>query len=92
MKGIDLMITKLVGGVAALVALTLVSPALAQTQDGTGSMLPYYYNSDGKKVWGSWGPSSVLSPSQSTSFTHKLYNSAAHDRGTAQIKSRREDQ
>jgi hypothetical protein len=41
---------------AATAAINLASPAFAQTQDRYGSSLPYYYDSSGSMVWGSWGP------------------------------------
>jgi hypothetical protein len=41
---------------AATAAVSLASPSFAQTQDRYGSSQPYYYDSSGNMVWGSWGP------------------------------------
>jgi len=41
---------------AATAAASLASPSFAQTQDRYGSSQPYYYDSSGSMVWGSWGP------------------------------------
>jgi hypothetical protein len=52
--------------VAALAALTIASPAFAQSQDRTGSMLPHYFNSSGEMVWGSWAPPTAATGNQRT--------------------------
>lgn len=41
---------------AVTAAASLASPSFAQTQDRYGSSQPYYYDSSGNMVWGSWGP------------------------------------
>jgi|SRR5687768_5944873 hypothetical protein len=41
---------------AATAAVSLTSGAFAQSADRYGSTLPYYYDSGGGQVWGSWGP------------------------------------
>lgn len=41
---------------AALLAVSVASPAFAQSSDHTGSQMPSHYDSTGKQVWGSWGP------------------------------------
>jgi hypothetical protein len=50
--------------IAALAALTIASPAFAQSQDRTGSMLPHYFNSLGEMVWGSWAPPTAATANQ----------------------------
>jgi hypothetical protein len=42
--------------IAALAALSIASPAFAQSLSRDGSMLPHYFDSSGALVWGSWGP------------------------------------
>jgi hypothetical protein len=42
--------------IVAAVLASIVSPAFAQSPDHTGSQLPYYYESTGGQVRGSWGP------------------------------------
>ena len=42
--------------IAALAAVSMASPALAQSMDHYGSQLPHYFDSSGALVWGSWGP------------------------------------
>jgi hypothetical protein len=39
--------------IAALAGVSIASPAFAQTQDNTGSVMPYHYE-QGREVWGSW--------------------------------------
>jgi hypothetical protein len=41
--------------IIALAALSSGSSAFAQSTDKTGSPLPYYYNSAGAQIRGSWG-------------------------------------
>jgi hypothetical protein len=72
---------------AATAAAGLVSPAFAQTFDRYGSSLPYYYDSSGAQVWGSWGPKeqgsspSKVSTSRAQSVTHhRGYSAYAHVR------------
>jgi hypothetical protein len=64
--GDDRMIVKLVLAHAILATVAIASPALAQSRDHTGSMLPNYYTPTCQQVWGTWGPSqnaaSTLSP------------------------------
>jgi hypothetical protein len=52
--------------VAALATLTIASPAFAQSQDRTGSMLPHYFNGSGEMVWGSWAPPTATTGNQQT--------------------------
>jgi hypothetical protein len=42
--------------IAALAALSIASPAFAQSQSHEGSLLPHYFNGEGEIVWGAWGP------------------------------------
>jgi hypothetical protein len=42
--------------IAALAALSIASPAFAQSQSHDGSLLPHYFNGEGEIVWGAWGP------------------------------------
>jgi hypothetical protein len=42
--------------IAALGALSIASPAFAQSQSHDGSLLPHYFNGEGEIVWGAWGP------------------------------------
>jgi hypothetical protein len=44
---------------AALMVAGIASPALAQSADHTGSQMPYYYNSTGSQMRGSWGPAAA---------------------------------
>jgi hypothetical protein len=50
--------------IAALAAVSMASPAFAQSLSRDGSMLPHYFESSGALVWGSWGPpqASVVHP------------------------------
>jgi hypothetical protein len=41
---------------AALAALSIASPAFAQSQSHDGSLLPHYFSGEGEIVWGAWGP------------------------------------
>jgi hypothetical protein len=75
---------------AATAAASLASPAFAQTQDRYGSSQPYYYDSSGSLVWGSWSPNEQgsASSSQSTASTSRAqstkqprgYSAYAHAR------------
>ena len=49
---------------AALAALSIASPAFAQSQDRTGSLLPHYFNGSGEMVWGSWAPPTAATAAQ----------------------------
>jgi hypothetical protein len=40
----------------AVAALALASPAFAQAANHTGSPLPHYFASNGREIFGSWGP------------------------------------
>jgi hypothetical protein len=42
--------------IAALAAVSIASPAFAQSFERTGSVLPHYYDASGVLVWGAWGP------------------------------------
>jgi len=67
---------------AAAAAVSLVSPAFAQTQDRYGSSQPYYYDSNGSMVWGSWGPKEQSPGASSQSHASvKHAQSAKHVRG-----------
>jgi len=39
--------------IAALAGMSIASPALAQSQDPYGSVLPYHYEGE-TRLWGSW--------------------------------------
>jgi hypothetical protein len=56
--------------IASIVATAAIaSPALAQSRDHTGSMLPNYYRTNCQQEWGAWGPS------PNAAFTpRRLYN------------------
>jgi hypothetical protein len=58
---------------AATAAVSLTSGAFAQSADRYGSTLPYYYDSGGGQVWGSWGPQQ-----QSTANSHQAATSGPH--------------
>ena len=66
---------------AATAAAGLASPVFAQSYDHYGSPLPYYYDSSGSQIWGSWGPKqhgpTVSHSKASTSHAQ----SAKHPRG-----------
>jgi hypothetical protein len=42
--------------IAVLAAVSMASPAFAQSLSRDGSMLPHYFDSSATLVWGSWGP------------------------------------
>ena len=66
----------------ATAAMSLASPAFAQTQDRYGSSQPYYYDSTGSMVWGSWGPKEQSAKGSSQSkATARRTQSAKHARG-----------
>jgi hypothetical protein len=50
---------------AAILAVSIVSPAFAQSFHKTGGQLPHYYGSSGAVIWGSWGPPAVASSGHS---------------------------
>ena len=69
--------------VAALLAASIGSPALAQSFDHTGSQMPYHYDSTGKQVWGSWesqdnsaAPSRSVARNRPVMRSHILYGYA----------------
>jgi hypothetical protein len=49
-------IVKMVLVAAMLTSVAIARPALAQSRDHTGSMLPNYYTPICQQVWGTWGP------------------------------------
>jgi hypothetical protein len=54
------MITKSTVVAAVIATVAIASPALAQSREHTGSMLPNYYDAaTGKQQWGAWGPSEI---------------------------------
>jgi hypothetical protein len=68
---------------AAALALVLFGaagtvPALAQSQDHTGSMLPFYYDTTGKQITGAWAPEAA--PSAATRSPLYLKVEALHPR------------
>ena len=59
---------------AVILAAGIASPALAQSPDHTGSQLPYYYDSTGGQMRGSWAPQDGgIHPA---TRRHTLYGSA----------------
>ena len=67
---------------AATAAASLAPPAFAQTTDRYGSSRPYYYDSSGSQVWGSWGPKEQGSTGSSQSKAPaSRAQSAKHPRG-----------
>jgi hypothetical protein len=57
--------------IAALAAVSIASPAFAQSFDRTGSILPHYYDASGTMVWGAWGP-----PQAPATINHRVARSA----------------
>jgi hypothetical protein len=52
-------------------------PALAQARDHTGSMMPFYYDSTGGQVTGSWSAAAPITIGQHTAQSSQhLYLSA----------------
>ncbi len=47
--------------IAAAITTAIASPALAQSIDHTGTLLPSYYNGEGKQTFGSWQSPGKLS-------------------------------
>jgi len=67
-----MMISKITAA-AAVLAASIVSPALAQSSDHTGSQLPYHYDNTGKQVWGSWGPQATAASGSHVTRSRTLY-------------------
>lgn len=68
---------------AAAAAVSLTSAAFAQSSDRYGSMLPYYYDSGGGQIWGSWGPQQQGSANSgqsraATSGPHRSVHARGH--------------
>lgn len=74
------MINSKVAGAAAILAASIVSPAFAQSSDHTGSQMPYYYDSTGAQVRGSWGPQDAVPSVGLTTRRHTLYGYAPSGR------------
>jgi hypothetical protein len=67
---------------AAIATVSLASPSFAQTQDRYGSTHPYYYDSSGSMVWGSWGPKEQGATASSQSKASESHaQSTRHARG-----------
>jgi hypothetical protein len=59
--------------VAAVLTAGIVSPSFAQEPDHTGSQMPYYYDSNGGQVRGSWGPQDAASSGRPAARSHAVY-------------------
>lgn len=59
--------------IAAVLTAGAVSPVIAQEADHTGSQMPYYYDSTGAQVRGSWGPQDAVVRGRSVSHSRALY-------------------
>jgi hypothetical protein len=70
------MIRSKIGAVLAVLAAGMVSPALAQSPDHTGSQMPYYYDGTGGQVRGSWGPQDTATSGGPVLRSHTLYGYA----------------
>ena len=55
-EGDNSMIIKSIIVTAIIASAATASPALAQSRDHTGSMLPNYYRTNCQQEWGAWGP------------------------------------
>jgi hypothetical protein len=70
------MIKSKISIVVAILAASIVSPALAQSPDHTGSQMPYYYDNTGGQVRGAWGPQDTAVTSGPILRSHTLYGYA----------------
>lgn len=67
------MIKSKIGTIVSILAASIVSPAFAQSPDHTGSQMPYYYDSTGGQVRGSWGPQGTTASGGPVLRSHTLY-------------------
>jgi|GEM_PF-5142692 hypothetical protein len=59
------------------------APALAQSRDHTGSMMPFYYDGSGEQKTGAWQPEQNAQPQPAQQSPRRLYMAVrprTHDR------------
>jgi hypothetical protein len=64
--------------VAAFAAVSIASPAFAQTQDHFGSVLPHYFDGTGEIKWGAWAPPNAATADQGAQARASVRRHVAH--------------